>query len=131
MYLPHPQILTILAWHPTLGDHSTSLIHSPCSAQLSGQTFHRGLTLMSLEERFQILAHRGIHEAVMEGTRSSSCLGQQTMPSMENRVIVSPVLEAQEVRNLWQPPSTVKPDPESQLKLLEEDSKLKNGLKKI
>ncbi|XP_073466958.1 ETS translocation variant 3-like protein [Aquarana catesbeiana] len=118
-----------VALHPGRPLYSSTPATLPGSVEwplCASHTFHHSLTLMSLEERFQSLGHRGIHDRLMEGNHSNSLLGQQTMPPMENQPIISPVLEAQQVKSNYQPTSTVKPDPESQYKPLEEDSKLKN-----
>ncbi|XP_072284235.1 ETS translocation variant 3-like protein [Pyxicephalus adspersus] len=121
--------------NPSMAPHAGRSLCSPTQANLPGptewplctsHTFHHGLTLMSLEERFQTLGHRGLHDRLMECTYSNSLLGQQTVPPMGNQPIISPILEAQEARSTYQPPLIVKPDPESQYKSLEEDSKLKN-----
>ncbi|CAI9553778.1 unnamed protein product [Staurois parvus] len=117
-----------VAPHPGRPLYSSTPATLPGSAEwplCTGHTFHHSLTLMSLEERFQSLGHRGIHDRLMEGNRSNSLLGQQTIPPMENQPIISPVLEAQQEESTYQSPSTVKPDPESQYKSLEVDSKLK------
>ncbi|KAM8921485.1 ETS translocation variant 3-like protein [Pelodytes ibericus] len=85
----------------------------------TGHLLHRGQTLMSLEERIQSLHQRGGHYRVPGGLLS---MGER-QPT-ESLQFLSPLPDAKVHGETCHAPSTVKPDPETELRSLEQKSVL-------
>ncbi|XP_075699627.1 ETS translocation variant 3-like protein [Rhinoderma darwinii] len=114
LYIPasSPQHSTELPLHPSRSLYSpTQVLPGTTEWQLcANHLIHQSQAFLSLEERIQ--SHRGLHNRATVGNLSNPFPGHKTMSSIDNDVPVPT------------PPSTVKPDPESQFRALEEKNKL-------